>query len=148
MDSRLLTAYSPAAPVPTLTLEPDEWVLVASVLIECALVPVGIITSEKTWSVSSGLLDVFVNRGREALSAAVVEEVCETRYEVHIPGSEYRVVPLTVPTNVDLDAPPAVYDLSLYPHLVTTLRNFLDFIADSGGFHCAPVHEPGLNSGT
>lgn len=147
MHSRVFTAASPTAEISTLGLEPDEWVLVASILIECALVPVGVIASDKAWSVSPGLLDLFVQRGREALSTAVVEEVCQTKYEVHVPGSEYRVVPLTVPAHVDLDAPPAVYELASYPHLSQTLSDFLDFVAGSGGFHCSPTQEPGLSSG-
>ena len=137
MYSRLFTADSPTAEVSTLSLDPEEWILVASILIECALVPVGVITSDKPWAVSSGLLDLFVHRGREALDTAVVEEMYQTTYEVHIPGSEYRVVPLAVPAQVDLDAPPAVHDLALYPHLLQTWSDFLDFVADSGGFHCS-----------
>lgn len=115
---------------------------VASVLVEAGLVPVGIITSNASWSVSEGLLHHFVDLGDLALSSAVVESTQRTHLEVHVPGSEYRVVPKFTVTYGDLDTPPDVNPLSEHTHVRDTLEKFFRFVKTSGGFECVPEPRP------
>jgi hypothetical protein len=113
----------------------QQWLLVASILIEAQLIPPRVAGEIATWFVDESLSLYFSQKFRTAAESAVVEVSENGDREVHVPHSVDRVFIYSERTpGLPQDTPPVVTPVKEHDDISTLFSEVATFIIGSGGF--------------
>lgn len=132
---------------------PEQWSWCAGVLVESGLVPLDVTWSSSDWGVEDSAATFFARKFREASYSCVVEVDEVGTREVHVPGTDTRLMmtPMVVALashgveitrGEDLDVPPLVEPCWKHVDVYSTLQKAATFMIGCGGFVAYPYGMP------
>lgn len=111
----------------------EEWVWVATVLVESDLVPPSVASCPTSWHVEGTLVRFFSTKFHIAVQNCVVETSSADK-ELHVSGAGNRVFPNRALTPANLDEVPSVAPVSEHPDIMGVLMRAEKFLTLCGGF--------------